>query len=107
MPSAIPRCCCTKSSRRSQTPSFDQRRKVCAAFHHGPSSAGTLRHLAPFWCRQKIAEIVRRRCRSAVFPCGRCDISRPAIDQFSLSALAPVARKSYFAKSSAAFVSTA
>src|SRR5215212_2850329 len=29
-----------RSKRRSQTPSLDQRRKVCAAIHHGPSSAG-------------------------------------------------------------------
>jgi hypothetical protein len=47
MPSAIPRCW-TKPSRRSQTPCFAQRMNNCAASHHGPSSAGMLRHLAPF-----------------------------------------------------------
>src|SRR3712207_2106499 len=36
------------SKKRSQSPSSDQRRKVCAAIHHGPSSAGMARHLAPF-----------------------------------------------------------
>ena len=30
-----------------------------------------LRHLAPFWCRQKIAEIVPRRSFGGVFPRGR------------------------------------
>src|SRR3954469_15485093 len=43
------------SNRRSQTPSLDQRRKVCAAIHHGPSSAGMARHLAPFCMRQRMA----------------------------------------------------
>ena len=56
MPSAMS-CCWTRSSRRSQTPCFAQRIKSCAASHHGPNSAGILRHFAPFWCRQKIAEI--------------------------------------------------
>ena len=70
MPSAIPRCC-TNSSRRSQTPCLAQRMNNCAASHHGPSSAGMLRHLAPFWCRQKIAEMVRRSSFGGVFPCGR------------------------------------
>jgi hypothetical protein len=39
MPSATPRCC-TNSSRRSHTTSLVQRMKICAAFHHGPSSIG-------------------------------------------------------------------
>ena len=59
MPSAMS-CCWTRSSRRSQTPCFAQRMNNCAASHHGPSSAGMLRHFAPFWCRQKIAEIFWR-----------------------------------------------
>jgi hypothetical protein len=29
------------------------------------------RHLAPFWCRQKIAAIVRRRSYGGVLPRGR------------------------------------
>ena len=57
MPSVMSRCW-TRSSRRSQTPCFAQRMKSCAASHHGPNSAGMLRHFAPFWCRQKIAKIV-------------------------------------------------
>jgi hypothetical protein len=43
----------------------------CAANHHGPNSAGMLRHFAPFWCRQKIAEMVRRNSFGGVFPRGR------------------------------------
>jgi hypothetical protein len=35
-----------------------------------------LRHFAPFWCRQKIAEIVRRSSFGGVLPRGRtCSIS--------------------------------
>ena len=35
-----------------------------------------LRHFAPFWCRQKIAEIVRRNSFGGVLPRGRtCSIS--------------------------------
>jgi hypothetical protein len=49
------------SSRRSQTPRWPQRLKVCAAIHQGPSSGGMLRHFAPLPCRQMIASIVRRR----------------------------------------------
>jgi hypothetical protein len=60
MPSWMAQPCAT-SSRRCQTPSFDQRMKVCAAFHHGPNAAGMARHFAPFTCRQMIASIVRRR----------------------------------------------
>ena len=75
MPSAMS-CCWTRSSRRSQTPCFAQRMKSCAASHHGPNSAGMLRHFAPFWCRQKIAEIVRRNSFGGVLPRGRtCSIS--------------------------------
>ena len=70
MPSAIS-CCWTRSSRRSQTPCFAQRIKSCAASHPGPSSEGMLRHLAPFWCLQKIAEMVRRNSFGGVLPRGR------------------------------------
>src|SRR3954452_6702549 len=70
MPSVMS-CCWTRSSRRSQTPCFAQRMKSCAASHHGPNSAGMLRHFAPFWCRQKIAEIVRRNSFGGVLPRGR------------------------------------
>jgi hypothetical protein len=35
--------------------------KVCAAIHHGPSSAGIWRHFAPLSCRQMMASMVRRR----------------------------------------------
>jgi hypothetical protein len=45
--------------------------KSCAARHHGPSSAGTARHFAPFACRQTIASTVRRKSRGGVFPFGR------------------------------------
>jgi hypothetical protein len=62
---------CTRSSSCSQTPFFAHRMKVCAAPHHGPSSAGMLRHFAPFSCRQRIASIVRRRLRGGVLPRGR------------------------------------
>ncbi len=54
-----------RSKRRSQTPSLDQRRKVWAAIHHGPSSAGMVRHLAPFCMRQTMASKVRRRLESS------------------------------------------
>src|SRR3954447_21851986 len=75
IPSAMS-CCWTRSSRRSQTPCFAQRMKSCAASHHGPNSAGMLGHFAPFWCRQKIAEIVRRNSFGGVLPRGRtCSIS--------------------------------
>lgn len=36
-----------RPSRRSQTPCCAQRMNNCAARHHGPSSAGIARHLAP------------------------------------------------------------
>ena len=52
-------------------PSLDQRMKHCAGFHHGPSSAGTARHSAPFWCRHTIALIVWRRCCGGTFAAGR------------------------------------
>src|SRR5215218_6667697 len=51
MPSATPRSC-ARSSRRSHTPRWPQRLKVWAAIHHGPSSAGMARQVAPFRCRQ-------------------------------------------------------
>src|SRR4051794_39188131 len=60
-----------RSSRRSQTPRRAQRRKVWAARDHGPSSAGMARHLAPFSCRQTIADSVRRRSFGCVLPLGR------------------------------------
>ena len=47
MPSCTPRSC-TRFNSRSQTPARAQRMKTWAARHHGPSSAGTARHLAPF-----------------------------------------------------------
>src|SRR3954471_20556166 len=45
--------------------------KVWAARDHGPSSAGMARHLAPFSCRQTIADSVRRRSFGCVLPWGR------------------------------------
>jgi hypothetical protein len=59
------------SNRRSQTPSLDQRRKVWAALHHGPNSAGMARHLAPFCMRQTMASKVWRRLESSRPVCGR------------------------------------
>src|SRR3954453_12982124 len=70
IPSWTPRCW-ARSSRRSQTPRRAQRRKVWAARDHGPSSAGMARHLAPFSCRQTIADSVRRRSFGCVLPWGR------------------------------------
>ena len=65
MPSAGQPAALAASKRRSQTPSLDQRMKVCAAIHHGPSSAGIARHLAPFSMRHMIASKVRRRLVSS------------------------------------------
>src|SRR3954464_3848661 len=73
MPSATPRSC-TSSSRRSQTPRWPQRMKVCAAFHQGPSSPGMARHLAPFWWRQRMASIVCRRLSCGTLQCGRTSL---------------------------------
>src|SRR3954462_5076846 len=70
IPSWTPRVW-ARSSRRSQTPRRAQRRKVWAARDHGPSSAGMARHLAPFSCRQTIADSVRRRSFGCVLPLGR------------------------------------
>src|SRR3954454_2061519 len=70
IPSWTPRVW-ARSSRRSQTPRRAQRRKVWAARDHGPSSAGMARHLAPFSCRQTIADSVRRRSFGCVLPWGR------------------------------------
>src|SRR4051794_14044428 len=70
IPSWTPRVW-ARSSRRSQTPRRAQRRKVWAARDHGPRSAGMARHLAPFWCRQTIADSVRRRSFGCVLPLGR------------------------------------
>lgn len=60
-----------RSKRACQTPSFVQRRKSCAAIYHGPSSDGMERHFEPFWLRQNMAEMVRRRSRGGVLPLGR------------------------------------
>src|SRR3954452_12973937 len=70
IPSWTPRVW-ARSSRRSQTPRRAQRRKVWAARDHGPRSAGMARHLAPFSCRQTIADSVRRRSFGCVLPLGR------------------------------------
>ncbi len=70
MPSSTAPACAT-ASMRSQTPSRAQRMKVWAAIHHGPSSAGSERHFAPFWCRQRIALTVRRRLLGGTFAGGR------------------------------------
>ncbi len=58
------------ASTRSHTPSLDQRLKVCAAIHHGPCSAGRLRHLAPLSCRHRIAPTVRRNSRGGTWRAG-------------------------------------
>src|SRR5689334_21483854 len=70
MPSSTPRACAASSS-RGHTPSLAHRMKSWAARHHGPSSAGTARHFAPFACRQTIASTVRRRSRGGVLAFGR------------------------------------
>src|SRR6185312_6286145 len=70
IPSWTPRSW-ARSSSRSQTPRWAQRMNICAARDQGPRSAGMARHLAPFWCRQTIAEIVRRRSFGAVLLLGR------------------------------------
>ena len=43
----------------------------CAARDDGPNSAGMPRHLAPFWGRQTIAEMLCRRSFGGVLPRGR------------------------------------
>lgn len=45
---------------RAQTSARDQRMCSWAAFHQGPSSGGTARHLAPLRCWQITASTVRR-----------------------------------------------
>src|SRR3954447_1903286 len=70
IPSWTPRCW-ARSSRRSHTPRWAQRMNICAARDQGPRSAGMGRHLAPFSCRQTIAEMVRRRSFGCVLPLGR------------------------------------
>ncbi len=70
IPSSTPRSC-ARLSRRSQTPNLAQRMKICAAFHHGPSSSGTARHFAPFWQRQRMASTVRLRSEGGTFARGR------------------------------------
>ena len=70
MPSSTPRSC-ARLSRRSHTPSRAQRMKIWAAFHHGPSSSGTARHLAPFVQRQMIASTVRLRSEGGTLAWGR------------------------------------
>src|SRR5918998_6090916 len=64
------------SKNRSQTPSLDQRMKIWAAIHQGPSSAGSARHLAPFACRHRIALMVRRRSDGGTLACGRQDSTK-------------------------------
>src|SRR4051795_3087728 len=70
IPSWTPRSW-ARSSSRSHTPRWAQRMNICAARDQGPRSAGMARHLAPFSCRQTIAEIVRRRSWGGVLPLGR------------------------------------
>ncbi|SDB75037.1 hypothetical protein SAMN02927895_05742, partial [Belnapia rosea] len=70
MPSATPRCCAITSI-RSHTPRRDQRMNICAAIHHGPSSAGMARDLAPLSCRHRMALMVRRRCCGGTLAGGR------------------------------------
>ena len=75
MPSAMPRCW-ARSSNRSQTPCFAQRSNRCAAGHHEPIRRECWCHFAPFWCRQKIAVMVR--CNSfGVLPRHRLDQRLP------------------------------
>src|SRR5215213_10106101 len=70
IPSWTPRSW-ARSSSRSQTPRWAQRMNICAARDQGPRSAGMARHLAPFSCRQRMAESVRRRSWGGVLPLGR------------------------------------
>src|SRR3954447_23082382 len=89
MPSWTPRCW-ARSSSRSQTPRWAQRMKVCAARDQGPSSVGMARHLAPFACRQTMAEIVRRRSWGGVLPLGRhVSISGSSLIQCASVSMAP------------------
>src|SRR5215204_1077897 len=69
MPSATPRSWARSSS--PHTPRWAQRINICAARDQGPRSAGMARHLAPFSCRQRMAESVRRRSWGGVLPLGR------------------------------------
>src|SRR4051794_23029205 len=63
---------------------------ICAARDQGPSSAGMARHLAPFSCRQRMAEIVRRRSRGGVLPWGRhVSISGSSLIQCASASMAP------------------
>ena len=77
MPSWTPRAWAAASS-RSHTPSRAQRMNVCAAIHHGPSSAGMARHFAPFRQRQTMASTVRRRFEGGTLACGRQASTRGA-----------------------------
>ncbi|GJE68234.1 HTH-type transcriptional activator RhaS [Methylorubrum aminovorans] len=92
MPSCTPRSC-TRASRHSHTPARAQRMKICAARHHGPNSSGLARHLAPFWCRYRMAESVRCRSCGGVIAFGRqaCTSSSRAAHcaSFSISPLHP------------------
>jgi hypothetical protein len=85
MPSARPQRSCTSPSSRPQTPSLDQRMKVCAACHQGPSSEGMDRHLAPLPCRQTIASIVRRRSWIGLAAQGLASLSSGSSTAHSLS----------------------
>ena len=71
IPTSTPPRRCAASSSRSQAPRRAQRRKHCAAIHHGPRSAGIWRHFAPLSWRQMIASIVRRRSWCSVSCGGR------------------------------------
>ncbi len=51
--------------------------KVWAVIHQGPNSAGRARHFAPFLCRQKMAETVRRRLLGGTLACGRHGLDQP------------------------------
>ncbi len=44
---------------------------VWAFIHHGPTSSGGERHLAPFSCRLGMSLTVRRRMEGATLECGR------------------------------------
>ena len=85
----------TRASRRPHTPRQAQRMKVCAAIHHGPRSAGSIRHPAPLSWRQRIAPAVRRRCRDATLARGATHLDQrsPRLRERS-PALPPRSRES-------------
>lgn len=75
IPSSTPRFS-AMSSRRSYPPSFAQRMKVCAAFHHDPRATGTARHFAPFVPRQMIASTVRLRSEGGTLAIGTASLDQ-------------------------------